>query len=199
MLLSIFPVASLCLIPLTNIILWNTLALVPLETVRRDPRVSSIFPVFTLIRSKVEVTSHHEHLFSEATVIAPHANSSHLGRSARKKTFDGALLSDDSHCNCAAVGIFAKTSPFLENPDGGQALPKQTTACTGGSFFFFFFTTFFFFTAGFLVAGFFVSVAVVFALGFGVAVGEAAIAEVVERVRIEIKNTATNFFNPCSI
>jgi hypothetical protein len=40
---------------------------------------------------------------------------------------------------------------------------------------------------------------VVFVLGFGVAVGEAAIAEVVERVRIEIKNTATNFFNPCSI
>jgi hypothetical protein len=39
---------------------------------------------------------------------------------------------------------------------------------------------------------------VVFALGFGVAVGEAAIAEVVERVRIEIKKSATNFFNLCS-
>jgi hypothetical protein len=41
-------------------------------------------------------------------------------------------------------------------------------------------------------------VALPVALGVGLAEGEAAIAEVVPKVRIEIKNNAINFFNLCS-
>jgi hypothetical protein len=64
----------------------------------------------------------------------------------------------------------------------------------------------FFLTTGFLVAfflttGFLVALVVAPALAFGVGLadGDAAMADVVESVRIEIKNVATSFFNLCSI
>jgi hypothetical protein len=135
-------------------------------------------------------------------VIAPHAYSSHSKRSARSGAFEGLELSDESHCNSAAVGIFAKTSPSLVNPDGGHFSPKHTTGCNGGSFFFFFF---FFFVTFFFASGFLVSLMEtsepVFWLGFGVGFGVevAAYAEVTERVRAEITNAAINFLNLDSI
>ena len=88
---------------------------------------------------------------SDATVTAPHAKSSHFLISARNVALEGAKLSEVSHCNWAAVGIIAKTSPFCLKPEGGQFLPKHRTGWSGGNFFFFFFFTGFFF-AGFSFA-----------------------------------------------
>ena len=67
-------------------------------------------------------------------------------------------------------------------------------------FLFFFFTTFFFFAAGFFVS---LALGLVLAFTVGVALGlgevVAATAEVIDKVRIEMRNVATNFFNLCSI
>jgi hypothetical protein len=131
-------------------------------------------------------------------VTAPHANSSHFRRSARKKTFAELKLFDASPCNSAAVGIFAKTSPFCVNPFGGHMAAGDGITFLGARFFFF--TTFFFFVAGFFVAfavALAVALAVGLALGFGVEV--AATAEVAERVSVEMRKSAINFFNLYSI
>ena len=163
--------------------------------VRKVPRVASIFPVLRSIRSKVEVTSHHVHPVSDATVTAPHAKSEQSFRSALKNALATLKLFDASPCNSAAVGIFANTSPFCVKPAGGQLAAGDGITFFGVRFFFFF-TTFFF--TGFFVAfgeALAVALALAFTVGFGLGVDVAAMAEVVERVKKAINMLAIIFFN----
>lgn len=172
--------------------------------VRKVPRVASIFPVLRSIRSKVEVTSHHVHPVSDATVTAPHAKSEQSFRSALKNALATLKLFDASPCNSAAVGIFANTSPFCVKPAGGQLAAGDGITFFGVRFFFFFTT--FFFTGFFFVTGFFVAfgealavaLALAFTVGFGLGVDVAAMAEVVERIKKAINMLAIIFFNLCS-